>query len=260
MKNIIYTFIVILLCSTLQSCIYEYNEKPSETRIGHEIASEAVRHICTTAKLTELARIVDLWQCAETNEEKYAIEDFYFEVAKIRQLSEDTVKVGILYKINTFGKPLHDTPWQMIPANSEYGENVIYEVRFVDKDIYQVELIESNNESTVLHTVSIVEENKQYRVESVAKGIPTNRLCFHNQLDYNTALPLTIKTYLSSPVPLWQPYYEITDGQLEINVYTNGTPMKQDETHVTFNWSRAKINFRDNSDYYTGLDCYTILF
>lgn len=244
MKKIFYLITVFTLCISLQACVYIDNDKPSPIAIGIEIGQEAVDHISTTVKITEMSRLIDIWSKATTEEEKYIIEDEYFPNVKIRQITPDTIKVGILYTINTFGKSLTETPWEVIPLKINNSKDFVYKVNQVSESIYQLSLNENTQNSTVQLTMEIVSDFSTYKIETESKNIAASNLYYQDKVDYKTVQPIILDNQLSSKKTLWDSYYYPIEGELNINVYLNDKLLNNDETTLIFNCYDTQVLFR----------------
>lgn len=93
MKMIFFTIIIVV--TTLTSCVVESFEKPKRAIFGYNISEHASSDIRTASLIADITRIVDMWYSATTELEKFDIEDKYFgDGIKLRQYGDGITIVG----------------------------------------------------------------------------------------------------------------------------------------------------------------------
>lgn len=126
MKMIFFTIIIVV--TTLTSCVVESFEKPKRTIFGYNISEHVSSDIRTASLIADITRIVDMWYSATTELEKFDIEDKYFgDDIKLRQYGDGITIVGY-YDFKTLGKPLLESKWRVTPLNNQVISNLTYEI------------------------------------------------------------------------------------------------------------------------------------
>ena len=254
MRNKVLAVCSALIIVLLNSCVLERLEKPSQMTIAYENASVAVSSLRLSASLADLCRVLDRWYMASSDEERYVIEDKYFQDIKIRLREDGEINIGNVYIVNTFGKSLTENPWEVTPVIA-LG-TFCYEVTQLDESEFTVLRI---NKSTSLckafYEVTMVEAEKYYKVACEVSNLDRFALCFYESISYETVEPLLLDVHQwGSYTPFWNAGIYAEEGEMRIMPINNGQPVEIDVTRAVFSDEGVELSFRNEDDVYWGLE------
>lgn len=154
MKRIFFT--IIIVATTLTSCVVESYEKPKRTIVGYNMSEHVSSDIRTASSIADITRIVNMWCSTATEQEKFDIEGKYFgDDIKLRQY-EDGITIVDYYDFKTSGKPLLESKWRVTPLNNQIVSNLTYEVSLTGVDEYHINILNSSNESLGALTLKVI--------------------------------------------------------------------------------------------------------
>lgn len=248
MKKILWISAIV---SCLTSCVIEYHEPPLKTLVGYRIARETTMDMRTTACLVDIVKAAEMWRNATTEHEKYEIEDNYFgENIKVRKYT-DTISIGNLFKINTFGKPFSETHWEVLSNLNNYGQTSMYEVSSISANSYKINPVSSSSESAEELTVEVITPHKEYSVSG--KAYYAQRLHDYAlyKILYEIKSEVKFKLQGMQLVMLnWEHNSNPEEGQVKIEVFKEGTLIERDNTSVTYLPNKMEISYRGFTDPY----------
>ena len=254
MRNKVLAVCSALIIVLLNSCVLERLEKPSQMTIAYENASVAVSSLRLSASLADLCRVLDRWYMASSDEERYVIEDSYFEDIKIRLREGGEINIGDVYIVNTFGKSLAENPWEVTPVIA-LG-TFCYEVTQLDESDFTV--LRVNNRTSLckaFYQVTIVEVEKYYKVACKVSNLDRFALCFYESISYETVEPLLLDVDLwGGYTPFWNVGIYAMEGEMTVVPINNGQPVEVDVTRAVFSEGDVKLSFRNEDDVYWRLE------
>jgi hypothetical protein len=248
MRKILLILTTILV---LTSCVIESYDKPNKTAIGYSIASVASSDIRQSASLADIARVAEMWRNATTPQQRYEIEDRYFDSGvKIREYG-DTIAIGELFKIKTFNKSLTETPWKVL-ADISNPKAVNYEVSIDASNTYIIKILNISSESLGEITVNVITPDREYSVSG--NGCSANR-DYYNPIFDKVSFEITraIKFQFQggqSVLSNWSSSYNPQDGEVNIEVYLGDIKIDSDDTLVKYLSQGMMILFRGFTDIY----------
>ena len=142
-----------ILILLLNSCIVERYEAPRKTTPGYHLFLSANSCLFKYVNMYNTCENIDKWIDAQTNQEKYEIEDTYFPKLKVREYG-DTIEVADYYVLNQ-EKGIFDKSWRVFESRTD--NYYYYDIRVKDEDLSIV----YNNDSTAFSTELILKLKRE---------------------------------------------------------------------------------------------------
>ena len=239
MKIVIKLSLLVIL--SLQSCVIEESDKPKETIIGYNLTREVVFYIKNYSDVFRSIYAADLWKKASNIEEKYKIEDEYFQNTKLRE-SGDILNILNHYEINTQGGTLDTKEWIVKEVDNDIKYYVLKKV----DDSFELTEYNSLFPTKVNIAFKILRKNEYYVSGSGYLFFYRDQYCFKGA-DFKIKEPINIKyNYYNN---------DLIDGELNITPHDSQGKIIKDITNVIFiDDNNLEIFFRNQTDLYYGFN------
>lgn len=267
MKKII--LILALMAVLFTACTMRSGNIPNDTIIGWQLAYNVHHEIFCANRATEIVVAADKWLNAANDQQRYDIEDTFFDRYNIRiSPDRDTINIDGFVTILTHGKPLTDDYWSLsLPSSLVNRQTLFYRVKQMGNrsyatqqlkavgDIYYDDLPEYYDGTFNYDTIATftLEENGNmglFRIEGGLNGTCMRYLTYYNTLTYEIQDGMYIKwsegrlydfRYMTSPT---------VSANIDIEVYVSGQKIEQDHTQAVVKDDMVDIYFRNYHESY----------
>lgn len=207
----------------------------------------ATRSLTQRASMADVARLMEKWRSAPTMREKYEIEDLFFRGYKIREL-EETIHIVNICRVNTFGKSLADSPWEVI-----MNDGLKSKVTLVSEGKIGVESMGGQDSCQLI--VECIESGNTYLITGEGYTTPqTGEQIQFTHLSYTLAVPITLSFPSAVHSPFWmQEQRFFHNGTLDVKPYLGTVESKIDNTTLIFlPNNKVEVQIRGFKDQYYG--------
>lgn len=243
--------LILAVISTLTSCVVESYEKPPKTLIGYHIANEESKEMRKISSLADIVRVAEMWRYAETEQDKYVVEDKYFGPDVKLRVYEDTITIGGIFKIKTFNKPLSESHWEVFGDFNDPNSRLFYKVYFTPPSSYKVSALSASSELLGELTVDMITPDKEYAVTGKVNII--NDIFYPKMDKFLYEINTELKFYFKDTQLILSNWYGSSnpqEGKVNIAVFKDGVSVDKDKTSVNYRTNGMEISYRGFTDFY----------